>query len=286
MSATETNVSSVPVSSNAHDATCDMTKLMLPNVWVVYIYDKNAFKEITKHSTSGSKPYREICKLSSVNDVIYFIKWMGQTVDTEETSASTVPSDSKLNLDMNDYIIMREGIEPIWEDPRNSHGGTFTIKMDHRRGYEIWCKFIMYMVGETLITDMKNINGITVSYISDSYSVGPPAATKTYTYLKVWDGCPRESTKDFVMLLPIDIMTVISKESLKYTLNSTKKHYGNEDIIKKIKRYDDDDDYNYGRGYGGRNSYGGRGGNRGYGGRGGNRGGYDRGYDRGYGRRR
>ena len=39
---------------------------------------------------------------------------------------------------MNDYIIMRKGIEPIWEDPKNSNGGTFTVKMAHSKGYDVW----------------------------------------------------------------------------------------------------------------------------------------------------
>ena len=110
---------------------------------------------------------------------------------------------------MNDYIIMREGIEPIWEDPRNKNGGTFSVKIGHKKGYENWSMFMTHILGETLMQDMSNINGISMSYISSDDDMGPTVAEGTIssvgsapspsfadrgsTFLKIWDGKPDQA---------------------------------------------------------------------------------------------
>lgn len=176
-----------------------------------------------------------------------------------EPDVSINTQSNKLNLDMHDYIIMRKGIEPIWEDPKNSDGGTFTIKMAHTKGYDIWSLFIMYMMGETLTRDMGEINGITVSYISDSNSFHNPNAmgNGTYTYLKIWDGKSNRTKDQFIDILPDDLYEQIKTESLMYSSNNTKKHFNEANIIGKLKknRYDRDGDRNRGGFVTGRRRY-------------------------------
>jgi len=133
------------------------TNIALPNKWVLYLYDKQLFKKMANRQNFQAKPYKELCIISTVNDLIYLLRLMEVTIDTSGDKF-------KLNMDTNDYIIMRQGIEPVWEDPKNSDGGTFTIKMGHENGYDVWSTFVMYMLGETLTNDMSVINGITVSY--------------------------------------------------------------------------------------------------------------------------
>lgn len=211
-----------------------LTNINLPNQWVLYLYDKALFKKIANQPKFQAKPHKEICTISTVNDLMYILQLL--EVKIESKLKIEFMNNNKINLDANDYIIMRKGIEPIWEDPRNSNGGTFTIKMNHTKGYDVWSTFVMYMLGETLTYDMSNINGITVSYISDAYnfSNNNPNNNNSYTYIKIWDAKSDRTRDQFVSILPIDLMNKIKDESLLYTPNNKKKHYGQEDIISKL----------------------------------------------------
>lgn len=200
---------------------------LLPNEWVLYIYDKQLFKKIVNRPNFNIKPYTEVCTLKTVNDLLFVLKVM------KEPSCGTLSiiknsfKDDRLNIDMNDYIIMRKGIEPIWEDPRNSNGGTFTIKMSHSKGYNVWSKFVLYMVGETMSCDMDKINGISVSYIADSsnYKGG---STNNCSFIKIWDGQENRTLDGFKSILPVDLLTLIRTESLLYSHNNKKKDFNKE----------------------------------------------------------
>ena len=197
-----------------------LKNIMLPNEWVLYLYDKQLFKKLANRSNFQAKPYKENYIIKNMNDLVFLLHLMKIKVNSNGMS-------NKINLDMNDYIIMRKGIEPIWEDPKNYNGGTFTIKIAHEKGYDLWSTFIMYMLGETLTNEMNNINGITVSYISDTSS-------NSYTYIKIWDARPDRTRDQFVNILPINILEKIKDESLMYSQNNKKKDFGVENIIKKL----------------------------------------------------
>jgi hypothetical protein len=213
-----------------------MTNINLPNQWVLYLYDKALFKKMANRPNFQSKlPHKEICTITTVNDLIYILQLM--EVKIESKLKIDFMGGNKINMDSNDYIIMRKGIEPIWEDPKNCNGGTFTIKMNHNRGYDVWATFVMYMLGETLTHEMQNINGITVSYISDDYAKfnnNSVLNNNSYTYIKIWDAKPKRDRDQFVTILPSDLIDKIKTESLKYTANNEKKYYGDEHIINKI----------------------------------------------------
>ena len=203
-----------------------LTRINLPHKWILYLYDKNMFKKIVNRPNIQSKPHKKLCTISTVNDLVYILQLMQVR---KETNFKT---QGEINLDVNDYIIMREGIEPIWEDPKNSKGGTFTIKMNHSKGYEVWSMFVMYMLGETLTYEMEHINGITVSFISHkNFSHGQNNNNSSYTYLKIWDAKPGRTREDFINILPLDILERIKNESLMYSQYSEKKHYGEEKMI-------------------------------------------------------
>lgn len=131
---------------------------------------------------------------------------------------------------------MRKGIEPIWEDPKNSNGGTFTIKMSHSKGYDVWSTFIMYMLGETMTYEMHNINGMTVSYISDANSFHNPTSTSnnSYTYIKIWDAKSGRSRDQFINILPLDLLEKIKNESMMYSPNNKKRYFNEKNIINKL----------------------------------------------------
>jgi hypothetical protein len=72
---------------------------------------------------------------------------------------------------------MRQGISPLWEDPKNRSGGCFSYKVVNKHVVQVW-KHMMYLVsGESLGTnDYYNqaINGITIS------------PKKNFCILKIW----------------------------------------------------------------------------------------------------
>ena len=64
-------------------------------------------------------------------------------------------------------FLMREGINPIWEDPRNASGGCFSFKIMEANVCSVWKDLSYVVVGETTSTTQKGfcdkINGITIS---------------------------------------------------------------------------------------------------------------------------
>jgi hypothetical protein len=64
------------------------------------------------------------------------------------------------NILMEHIYIMREGINPVWEDTKNRNGGCWSIKVDLRESLTIFIKILAYIVGETSLFDenKKNIS--------------------------------------------------------------------------------------------------------------------------------
>ncbi len=211
-----------------------LTDIPLPNEWVLYLYDKQLFKKMANRPNYQAKPHKELCRIKTVNDLIYILQLM--MIKSKPKLKIDFTNNNKINLDCNDYIIMRKDIEPIWEDPKNSNGGIFTIKMKHSKGYDTWSLFVMYMLGETLSYEMDNINGITVSYISDAYNFNNPnsANNNSYTYIKIWDAKPDRNRNEFINILPLDLVDKIKGESLMYTPNNKKNDFNKKSIINKL----------------------------------------------------
>lgn len=192
-----------------------MHEIKLPHKWIVYLYDKTAFRQKIK-GDNKAKPNTAVCTLITLNDLIYFLQLM-------ESPIGKSPLGQTINLDANDYIIMREGIEPVWEDPKNANGGTFTMKVPHDKGYEIWSTIVMRMIGETLSSDMKNINGITSAFMHDVHNT---SGGMLHTYIKIWDGKSNRDKEEFMNTLHPDIITMIESTSLQYLPNNQKRHFG------------------------------------------------------------
>lgn len=74
-------------------------------------------------------------------------------------------------------FIMRTGITPMWEDPRNRNGGSFSYKVINKSVYDVWRSLFFSLCGETLCIDPKHnkhINGITIS------------PKKNFCIIKIW----------------------------------------------------------------------------------------------------
>jgi hypothetical protein len=69
--------------------------------------------------------------------------------------------------------IMKNEINPIWEDVSNRNGGCWSIKVNNIDVFDIWINIGMYMIGETLLNDniQQNINGISFSQKNNTSSI-------------------------------------------------------------------------------------------------------------------
>lgn len=205
-----------------------LTLIHLPQRWVLYLYDKQLFKKMANRSNFQATPYIKKHTFVTMNDIMYFMKLMATPLTKNEKKIKG----QTINLDIHDYIIMREGIEPIWEDPKNSCGGTFSIKTNHKNGFDIWTSFVINILGETLTAENHYINGITVSFITDNFHNPDPGTD--YTYIKIWDGKQGRTKDDFVKILPPSIIEKIGSGTLRYTLNVEKPDYNGKDIMAKL----------------------------------------------------
>ena len=74
-------------------------------------------------------------------------------------------------------FIMREGITPMWEDPRNKDGGSFSYKVSNKFVPGAWRDLTYKLVGESMIVEpsvQNDVNGITIS------------PKKNFCVIKIW----------------------------------------------------------------------------------------------------
>jgi translation initiation factor 4E len=75
-------------------------------------------------------------------------------------------------------FLMKNDIKPLWEDPANKAGGSFSYKVNNKFVPQIW-KDLSYMVcGSSLTANYRCVNGITIS------------PKKNFCIIKIWlDTC-------------------------------------------------------------------------------------------------
>jgi len=89
-------------------------------------------------------------------------------------------------------FVMRNGITPQWEDPKNRNGGAFSFKVINKQVFEVWKIMFAALCGESLFIENEinnSVTGITVS------------PKKNFCILKIWlDNC---ECKDPNMIITI-----------------------------------------------------------------------------------
>ena len=96
------------------------------------------------------------------------------TVEAIIMLLETIPEEMTTNCML---FIMRDGIKPMWEDPKNKKGGCFSYKINNKNVSSVWKNLSYSLVGETLTEDTKvraTINGITIS------------PKKNFCIVKIW----------------------------------------------------------------------------------------------------
>ena len=102
--------------------------------------------------------------------VIYDLETVEGTIAIIETLPEVLVKNCML-------FIMRHGIKPIWEDPRNRNGGCFSYKISNKNVYDVWRKLTYLLVGESISSQesfVANVTGITIS------------PKKNFCIIKIW----------------------------------------------------------------------------------------------------
>ena len=74
-------------------------------------------------------------------------------------------------------FIMREGISPVWEDPKNRNGGCFSYKIANKNVTEVWKDMSYVLMGGSISNDpsfVSSVTGITIS------------PKKNFCIIKIW----------------------------------------------------------------------------------------------------
>ena len=89
-------------------------------------------------------------------------------------------------------FMMREGIKPTWEDPKNRNGGCFSYKVSNKNVYKVWKDLTYVVVGNTIskqLSYVNCVNGITIS------------PKKNFCIIKIWMDIP--SLQDPNSIVPV-----------------------------------------------------------------------------------
>ena len=101
---------------------------------------------------------------------IYTFSTLEETIAVTETLPESLVKNCML-------FLMRDGIKPIWEDPKNRNGGCFSYKVSNKQVYTVWKELSYVLVGDTISNQasfVANVTGITIS------------PKKNFCIIKIW----------------------------------------------------------------------------------------------------
>lgn len=102
--------------------------------------------------------------------VLYNLTSVEETIAIMESIPDTLVKNCML-------FLMRKGIKPTWEDPKNRQGGCFSYKVNNKHVYNVWKELSYVLVGNTISDNeefVANVTGITIS------------PKKNFCILKIW----------------------------------------------------------------------------------------------------
>ena len=122
---------------------------------------------------------------------IYQFKTVEETIAVTETLPENLVKNCML-------FIMKDGIIPMWEDPMNINGGSFSYKVSNKNVVEVWRELTYVLVGETFSSNSIFVNRVTGITISPK---------KNFCIIKIWmSNCdhqnPQIITSDIRNLVP------------------------------------------------------------------------------------
>ena len=120
----------------------------------------NLWAHLPQDSDWSVKSYRLIYNLKTLEDAI---------VMTETTP------DPLIKACM--LFVMKDGITPMWEDPKNRNGGCFSYKVSNKNVCEVWRELNYVLVGDTISNNSSFVNCVTGITISPK---------KNFCIIKIW----------------------------------------------------------------------------------------------------
>lgn len=143
----------------------------LNNSWILWYHDPNDLNwEI--------KSYKKVSTISSVEEF-----W-----NTYEFIENNIIENSM-------FFFMREGINPLWEDPKNIQGGCWSFKIQKGNIKKYWTELSIFLLGENITKKENIINGISIS------------PKKTFCIIKIWNNNKKDNDKSLLntkMEIPFD----------------------------------------------------------------------------------
>ncbi len=131
----------------------DISRHALKHKW-------NLWAHLPQDSDWTSKSYKLIYNFKTIEDTIAI---------TESTPDPLIKSCM--------LFVMKDGINPVWEDPKNRNGGCFSYKVSNKNVCDVWRELNYVLVGESIGNNssfVKCVTGITIS------------PKKNFCIIKIW----------------------------------------------------------------------------------------------------
>ena len=131
--------------------------------------DNEFHKLADKWTVWAHLPHDTDWSISSYKEIYTF-----NTVEDSIAITETLPDVLVKNCML---FLMRKGIKPIWEDPKNRSGWCFSYKISNKNVYEVWKDLSYVLVGESISQQssfVANVTGITIS------------PKKNFCIIKIW----------------------------------------------------------------------------------------------------
>jgi hypothetical protein len=101
---------------------------------------------------------------------IYTLSTVEETIAISETMPNVLVENCML-------FLMRDGVKPTWEDPKNRNGGCFSYKISNKSVCKVWKELSYVVVGGTVSKQMNYVNNVTGITISPK---------KNFCIIKIW----------------------------------------------------------------------------------------------------
>ena len=123
-------------------------------------YKWNLWAHLPQDSDWTVKSYKKIYQFKSIEEAIAITE--------------SLPVDLVKNCML---FIMRDGVTPMWEDPKNRNGGCFSYKVSNKNVFEVWRDLTYILIGETISSNSTFVNCVTGITISPK---------KNFCIVKIW----------------------------------------------------------------------------------------------------
>lgn len=134
------------------------------------VHDSQEYHKLTSNWTLWAHLPHDIDWSIQSYKNIYTMKTVEECIAIMETVPDILVKNCML-------FIMKEGIKPIWEDPKNRNGGCFSYKIINKNVYEVWRDLAFVVMGGSISKSnnfVSNVTGITIS------------PKKNFCIIKIW----------------------------------------------------------------------------------------------------